>query len=64
MPDIENNFNNNDFSIISPGGNQDGTFGALRDYVRLSVFDQNNNLVNYINSDGVNTPELITIDPL
>ena len=58
MPDIENNFNNNDFNIISPGGNQDGTFGALRDYVRLSVFDENNNLVNYINGDGVNTPAI------
>ena len=54
MADLENNFNSNDFSLISPQGNADGTFGNQRDYLRLIVRNQNGDIVFYpkVESDG------------
>jgi len=54
MADLENNFNSNDFSLISPEGNTDGTFGNQRDYLRLIVRNQNGDIVFYpkVESDG------------
>jgi hypothetical protein len=57
MADLENNFNSNDFSLISPDGNQTGDFGKPRDYVKLTIRDQNNNIVNYDNN-GVIQPAI------
>ena len=47
MADIENNFNSNDFSLISPDGNtaDEANFGNLRDYLRLTIRDRDNNIV-------------------
>jgi len=57
MADLENNFNSNDFSLISPDGNQAGDFGKPRDYVKLTIRDQGNNIVNYDNN-GVIQPAI------
>ena len=57
MADLENNFNSNDFSLISPDGNQTGDFGKPRDYVKLTIRDQGNNIVNYDNN-GVIQPAI------
>ena len=46
MPNIENNFNNNDFNIISPDGNDiTATFADPGDYIRLTVFNAVGNIV-------------------
>ena len=57
MADLENNFNSNDFSLISPSGNQQGNFGNPRDYIKLTIRDQGNNIVNYDNN-GVIQPAI------
>ena len=57
MADLENNFNSNDFSLISPAGNQVGDFGKPRDYVKLTIRDQGNSIVNYDNN-GVIEPAI------
>ena len=57
MADLENNFNSNDFSLISPSGNVDGDFGNLRDYIKLTIRDQGNSIVNYDNN-GVIEPAI------
>ena len=63
MADLENNFNSNDFSLISPEGNIQGSFGNYYDYVKLTIRDQNNNIVNYDNN-GVIEPAIFysTVD--
>ena len=63
MADLENNFNSNDFSLISPSGNVAGDFGNFRDYVKLTIRDQGNNIVNYDNN-GVIEPAIFysTVD--
>ena len=45
MPNIENNFNNNDFNIISPGGNTAATFDGDTYYIRLTVLNAIGNIV-------------------
>ena len=63
MADLENNFNSNDFSLISPSGNVAGDFGNFRDYVKLTIRDQGNTIVNYDNN-GVIEPAIFysTVD--
>ena len=46
MPNIENNFNNNDFNIISPDGNDTAvTFTGDTHYIRLTVLNVIGNIV-------------------
>ena len=57
MADLENIFNSNDISIISPQGNQTGNFGQPRDYVKLIIRDQGGGIVNYDNN-GIIQPAI------
>jgi len=63
MADLENNFNSTDFSLISPSGNVSGDFGNFRDYVKLTIRDEGNSIVNYDNN-GVIQPAIFysTVD--
>jgi hypothetical protein len=43
MPDFELNFNNDDYSVIA--NTTSGSFGADGDYIRVTVLDQNSNII-------------------
>ena len=54
MADLENNFNSNDFSLISPEGNTDGTFGAtISTDQRIGVFDLNTDITGKLNEPRI-----------
>ena len=43
MPDFELNFNNDDYSVIA--NTESGTFGSEGDYIRVTILDQNSNII-------------------
>ena len=44
MPDFELNFNENDYSIIATTTST-GSFGSDGDYIRVTILDQNSNII-------------------
>ena len=53
MPNLENNFNNEDFNIISPDGNTTGTFGNAGDYIRVTILNEDGSIVDLIFDEGI-----------